>query len=182
MRLLAADLIERLPELSHIRLAQVAISFRQTRKAVKHGIQATLTPLRFEQGSLITVRRRRTWTIERLHGSDGQEFLYLLNFYLPRFQNLPRREKLVTILHELWHIGPAFDGDLRRHPGRCYAHSRSQRDYDAAMEPLAEAWLQINDSSQFDDLLDLNFRQLRATHGGVYGTCIRTPRLVLVPA
>ena len=82
--------------------------------------------------------RRRTggYTIQRLFDSKGQEFLYILTFYLPRFMDLSFREKLITVFHELWHISPQFDGDLRRHPGRCYAHTSSQKEYDAEMEVL----------------------------------------------
>ena len=67
--------------------------------------------------------------------------LYILNFYLPRFLDLPLDEKLTTVAHELWHIGPRFDGDLRRFRGRCYAHSGSQRKYDAQVKRLVAAWL-----------------------------------------
>ena len=62
--------------------------------------------------------------------------LYILNFYLPRFLDLPFREKLTTMLHELWHIGPKFDGDVRRLGGRCFAHGSSQKQYDAHVEAL----------------------------------------------
>ena len=66
--------------------------------------------------------------------------LYLLSIYLPRFQELAWRNS-PRCCTELWHIGPAFDGDLRRHPGRCYAHSRSRRRYEAGIEVLLERWL-----------------------------------------
>ena len=55
--------------------------------------------------------------------------------------NLPLDEKLATILHELWHIGPRFDGDVRRHPGRCYAHTPREAEYHAAMHELKDRWL-----------------------------------------
>ena len=51
IRLLAADMVARLPELARIDLEQVAIRFCQARKAVRHGIQASLTPLRFAGGT-----------------------------------------------------------------------------------------------------------------------------------
>ena len=99
---------------------------RQTINERLH-LRLWLTPLRFEGGRLTSVRRTGRWTIERLYDEAGREMLYLLSFYLPRFLEHPLREKLATVVHELWHIGPGFDGDLRRHPGRCYAHSHSQR-------------------------------------------------------
>lgn len=117
-------------------MSQVAIRFCQARKAVRHGLHASLTPLRFEGGELFRRRGGRTWTVERVYDVSGQEMLYLLSFYLPRFLERPFEAKLSTVVHELWHVGPKFDGDLRRHPGRCYAHSHSQKQYDALMDSL----------------------------------------------
>ena len=178
MRTLCADLARRLPELGHIELERVAIRFCQARKAARHGLQATLTPMRFEQGELVSRRRGRAWTIERLYDASGREMLYLLSFYLPRFLERSFEEKLATVVHELWHISPRFDGDLRRHPGRCYAHSHSQKQYDAAMHQLAQKWLSLDPPAATHDFLRLSFTQLERDHGGVFGQKIPTPKLV----
>lgn len=178
VRRLCADMVVRVEELRHIDLDRVAIRYCQTRKPVAHGIQASLTPLRFQAGSLYTTRRRKRWTIERMHDPSGREFLYLLSFYLPRFQQLPFEEKLITVFHELWHIGPTFDGDIRRMPGRCHVHTARQCEYDAEMKKLADKWLALHPPAELHAFLRLNFRQLAQTHGGVYGVRIRTPRLI----
>jgi hypothetical protein len=171
-------MVGRLPELSHIDLTRVAFSFRQTRKSVPYGIQATLTPLRFAGGSRYAKRRGRTWTVEQVRDNDGREMLYVLNLYLPRFMNHPLREKLVTLVHELWHISPDFNGDLRRHAGRCYAHSHSQKEYDAAMAVLVDRWLAARPDENLYAFLGCNFRELAQRHGGVCGMRIPAPKLV----
>ena len=180
MRALCEDLVTRLPELSHIDLDRVAVSFCQTRKRVPHGYQATLTPMRFEGGSLTTVRGGRRYTAERLYDRSGSEMLYILSFYLPRLLDLDSNEKLVTILHELWHIGPEFDGDLRRYGGRCYAHTHSEKQYDAHMQHLADRWLALAPPAQGCPLLRFNFRELRQRFGRVFGEKIPHPKLILV--
>lgn len=181
IRRLAADVTTRLPELSHIDLARVAIRFCQARKAVRHGLWASLTPLRFHSGALTMTRRGRTWAVQRVHDEEGREMLYLLSFYLPRFMNLPPREKLATVIHELWHISPRFDGDLRRHPGRCYAHTHSQNSYDRQMHALAEKWLALGPPAELHAFFEDDFCQLERRHGQVFGTKIPTPKLVRVP-
>ncbi|MDZ4781039.1 MAG: putative metallopeptidase [Planctomycetia bacterium] len=178
IRRLCHDMVARVEEFSHVDMRRVAIRYCQTRKAVSHGIQASLTPLRFEQGSLFMTRRRRRWTIQRLHDPSGTEMLYLLSFYLPRFQQLPFEEKLITVFHELWHIGPAFDGDIRRLPGRCHVHSSSKCEYDAEMKRFVDKWLSRNPPPSLHEFLRHNFRQLAQAHGGVFGTRIRTPKLI----
>jgi len=180
MRALCADMTSRLPELGHIDLDRVAIRFCQARKAVSYGIQATLTPLRFEGGQLFTMRRGRRWTLQRLYGPAGEEMLYLLSFYLPRFLEHSLQEKLSTVIHELWHISPQFDGDVRRHPGRCYAHSHSQREYDAEMNRLTEKWLSLNPPASTYEFMRHSFRELQTKRGPVYGLKIATPRMIRV--
>jgi len=173
-------MVGRLPELQHIDLERVAITFRQARKSVRHGVQATLTPLRFEGGSSHLVRGGRTWTVQRLYDPLGREMLYVLSVYLPRFMEHPLREKLITVVHELWHISPSFDGDLRRHPGRCYAHSHSQSEYDAEMGRLVDRWLALGPDESLYAFLKCSFRELHQRHGPIHGVHIPLPKLIPV--
>jgi hypothetical protein len=167
----------RLDALRHINMSLVAVSFRQTRKRMQGGLYASLTPLRFAGGETHTVRRGRKFSIQRVE-VDGREMLYLLNFYLPRFLDLAFHEKLTTITHELFHIGPRCDGDLRRFDGRCYAHSHSHADFDAQAEQLAQRWLAHRPEESLYAFLRLDFRQLQAMHGGIYGRRIAAPKLL----
>lgn len=178
MRLFCADAIERISPLGHIDLGHVALSFAQARKRTRHGLYASLTPMRFEGGSLTCRRHARTYTIQRLYDTQGREVFYILTFYLPRFMDLPFREKLVTIFHELWHISPRFDGDLRRHDGRCYAHSHSQKQYDAEMDVLARQYLAAAPPAALYEFLQYDFAGLLARHGRIYGTKVRRPQLL----
>jgi len=179
-RRLCADLVARLPELGHIELDRVAIGFCQTRKPVAHGLYASLTPLRFAGGREHTVRRGRKWAIQRLVDESGTDMLYLLSFYLPRFLDQSLRHKLVTVVHELWHISPQFDGDLRRFAGRCYAHGSSQKRYDTDVERLVDRWLAVDPPASIYAFLRYDFRGLVARYGKVYGAKIPGPRLIPV--
>ena len=170
----------RLPELHHVDPRGVAFSFSQARKRSRYGLWASLTPMRFQGGTLVERRRGRCYTFQRLYDASGREMLYILNVYLPRFLNLSFHEKLVTLVHELWHINPAFNGDLRRHPGRCYAHSHSQERYDATMQELANRWLDLSPPDHVYAFLCCPFAELVRRHGGVYGTHIRHPKLIRI--
>jgi predicted metallopeptidase len=181
MQRLCVDMAVRLPELAHVDMARVAVSFCQTRSSTRQGVFASLTPLRFPGGHSQTVRRGRRLTIQRVVDAAGREMLYLLSFYLPRFLDLPYREKLSTVLHELWHIGPSFDGDLRRFSGRCYAHGGSRKRYDADVESLTQRWLDAEPPNALHALLRHDFRQILADHGGIHGRRYARPRLVPVP-
>ncbi len=182
MRRLCGDIAARISDLNHVAIDRVAFRVCQTRKAVPHGVFASLTPLRFAGGERVTRRRNRLWTIRPLLDSSGQELLYLLSFYLPRFCDQTLEEKLSTVVHELWHIGPAFDGDLRRLPGRFYAHGSSEAEFHDQMRAAARQWLSLSPPPELYAFLECDFRQLCQRHGGVFGARIPTPKLVLASA
>ena len=180
MRRLCVDVCSRLPELAHVDMAQVAVCTSQTRRNVSHGLYASLTPLRFEGGARENTKRGRTYRVEAVLDSSGRELLYILTFFLPRFCDLPLEEKLTTVLHELWHIGPDFDGDLRRFAGRFYAHGPSQKAYDDHVRRLAQKWLSLSPSEHLYDFLHPTFADLVAEHGRVVGLRMRSPKLIPV--
>lgn len=178
MRVVCEELVGRLPELQHINMKHVAIAFAQARNRSKYGMYASLTPMRFEDGSLYTMRRGRRYTVQRLYAREGHEFLYILTFYMPRFMDVDLVEKVSTVIHELWHISPDFNGDIRRFPGRCYAHSSSQKDYDAEMDVLAERWLATNPPRSIYEFMEYRFDELAQLKGPIIGAKIKTPKLL----
>ncbi len=178
IRRICDDMIVRLPELAHIDMTRVVVGFSQTRNGAMHGLFASLTPLRFSGGAPTAMRRGRPHTIESVVGPGGREMLYILNFYLPRFQNLDVRDKLITILHELWHISPDFNGDIRRHAGRYHSHSHSQKEYDQQMGLLADRWLAESPPGEVWEFLREDFAGLAARHAAIVGLKIRRPRIL----
>jgi hypothetical protein len=178
MRLVCQHIAHTMPELGHVDMNRVAVSFGQTRVRTSWGVYASLTPLRFEGGAVVGKKRGRTYAIQQLVDRSGREMLYILTFYLPRFQDQSFREKLVTIFHELWHISPCFDGDLRRHEGRCYAHTHSQAQYDALMGEMADQWLQKGPPAALIEFLQYDFSGLHERHGRVCGVKIPRPKLI----
>src|SRR5690606_18811086 len=99
---------------------------------------------------------------------------------LPRFLDHSFREKLVTVFHELYHIGPKFDGDIRRMDGRYHVHSHSQREYDRQMDRLVETYLRLSPPPELLRFLAADFRTLCQRYGGVCGKRVSIPKLVLV--
>jgi len=178
VRRLCDDIVFRLRQLRHIDMARVALSYSQTRNVSQYGMYASLTPMRFAGGRMHKIRGGEKWGVQRLYDGDGREMLYILDFYLPRFLELGFREKLVTVVHELWHVGPKFDGDIRRFAGRCQAHGSSQAGYDAQVSALVDRYLASNPPGSAYAFLRYDFRQLVARHGRVFGQKIPKPKLL----
>lgn len=177
MRRLCVDVTRRLPEFSHVRMEQIAVTFAQARRRVHYGLQAKLTPLRFEGGALTTTRGGRSYSIQRWH--DGStEMLYILTFYLPRFLDQTFREKLITVVHELYHISPQFNGDIRRLAGHYHVHSHSQKEYDRHMELLVDHYLKRRPPASLYSFLQGSYRDLQTRHGSVVGIRMPIPKLL----
>ncbi|MCL2745430.1 MAG: hypothetical protein FWE67_16440 [Planctomycetaceae bacterium] len=173
-----SDICFRVPELNHIDMRQVAVSFSQTKHSGAYGTFAFVVPLRFENGELFRERGGKRWRIQRCFKRDGTECLYLMYFSVPRFIELTLSQKLETIIHELYHINPAFNGDIRRFSGRCYAHGSSQKDYDAAVQRFAVYWLKQEPPEEIWKFLTLNYKELTERSGRLIGTRIGKPKMV----
>lgn len=178
-RALCADLVAGCPELAHIDVSRLLLGMTQARSGRQHGLQARVTPLRFPKGDLVRQRRGVCYQVQRCV-VDGREMLYLVTFCLPRFLDQSFDDKFVTLFHELYHISPAFDGDLRRHKGRYAMHSHSKRDYDAHMAQLARSYLSRCRNGRLHDFLRMSFAQLQHRHGSVVSVVVPRPKLVPV--
>jgi hypothetical protein len=179
-RRLCADVVRHTPELRHVDVSRVLFGMTQARSGQPHGLQARVTPLRFRGGVLFRRRGGVTYQVQR-YFVDGREMLYLVTFCLPRFLDQDFDDKFVTLFHELYHISPAFEGDLRRHQGRCALHTRSKRLYDAHMADMARGYLSNGADRALHNFLRLDFAQLAHRHGRVLAPVVPRPRLVPVP-
>lgn len=180
---LIADICRRVEEFRHIDPAKVLVCVSTTRGGGIHGVYAKIHPLRFKGGEQTTqIRRgRRRVTCEMpIISHKGTELFYVIYFLLPRFFDLPLREKLVTVFHELYHISPDFDGDIRRFPGRNYAHGSSTKRYNAAMAKLADSYLDKLEDRRTVAFLEGNMDDIRGRHQAVVGRRMAAPRIRIV--
>jgi hypothetical protein len=177
MRRLTADVVRHCAELRHIDVSRLLFCITQARTGRAFGLQARVTPLRFRNGQLTRRRGGVTYQVQR-YFVDRREMLYLVTFCLPRFLDQKFDDKFITLFHELYHIGSAFDGDLRRHEGRYALHSHSKGRYDARMAELARAYLNNGADQPLYSFLRMNFAQLEHRHGSVVGVVVPRPRLL----
>jgi predicted metallopeptidase len=176
MRRLCEDIVRRCESLSHIDMSRVLVSFTPSRSRSRYGLQARLTPLRFRAGRVRRPYRTGEHQVQRFFVNDV-EMLYVLTFCLPRFFNHPLEEKLATVVHELFHIGPAFDGDLRRLAGRCEVHSSRKSRYESHVTEMAKRYLATRERSGVLDFLRFDYRELWQRHGGIRGVVVPRPKV-----
>lgn len=163
--LLVHLLSKRVERLSHLRPGQILHGISQARTRSKYGVYAQCHGLRFRHGAATQpARNGNVWVWPDIK-VRGQSMLYYITYFLPRFLDQPPEDRLHTLLHELYHISPRFDGDLRRFAGRNEYHGNN---YDRIIDGLVEEARPHVDAGQFE-FLQANFDQLTARHGAVMG-------------
>ena len=169
---LMGDVAAVLEELRHVDVSRIAVGFSQARHGGLHGTFATTHALRFDKGAREAALDGRIYAFPRVM-VGGVDALYAITFRLPRFLNLPLDEKLATVVHEMYHISPDFDGTLRRFDGGKPYHTGSRRRFHAAMGQLARSYQAATRRPEFHAFLRQSFSELSAAHGGMVGLRLR---------
>ncbi|WP_085814100.1 hypothetical protein [Geoanaerobacter pelophilus] len=181
---LIRDITARIPQLQHVMPDRLLVCV-STGRTTRGGSLAKIHPLRFAGGERsVKARRGRRSVLCTMPTikHQGEEMLYVIYFLVPRFLELPQREKLITIFHELYHISPACDGDIRRFPGRNYAHGSSTKSYNLLMGKLVDAYLEMIPEHSSLDFLEGDLASLRSRHKAIVGRRLQAPRISITPA
>ena len=127
---LIRDAARRLPELSHLRASRILVVAGEARRASR----ATIRPAHFKE----TGRRASQGRRKPLVRIKGRKVLYVVTLRPLWFLASTTEERIDTILHELYHVSPRFDGTLHR--GR--RHTRLPRArYDRRVRALRRRYL-----------------------------------------
>ena len=182
MHRLVGDLIREVPEFGRFDPDRILVSSSFNRSRRRTGLLAYLLPLKYKGGSPVErrVRGRTAYHWARLPTfRQGREILYVIYFLLPRFLNLSFREKLETIVHELYHIHPDFNGDLRRFKGRSQIHG-SLREYEAVVKRLTSRFLESSVSMEDFAFLKKNFWHASRLWDGIEAIHLPEPKPKLI--
>lgn len=175
MTLLVKDIVKTHPGFNHIMPEGVLIAISPSNGS-KNGVVAKLRPMRFEGGSRTKLHRGVEYIAPEV-SICGKNILYIIYFHLPRFLNHGKfKNKLATVLHELYHISPLFNGDIRRFPGKNYAHGNSRRDYDRLIDIYTGEYIGSTAYPEVSAFLTHRYSELKRKHGAIYGDMIRISR------
>lgn len=172
----ADDICRRLPELSHVNPRRILFCLTRARQSSPGGTYAKIIPMRFPDASPLKTSGGKLFSLPQIPTAEG-DVLYLIYVYVPRFFTLPFERRLLTLIHELYHIAPAFDGTIRRIGSR--AHGASREQFNANLQPMVERYLAGNPPEELFVLLrgDLNALAREAT---LVGRSLPLPKAVMV--
>lgn len=178
MQNLIEDIVENCDYFNHVDLGRVIISAKSSKTSGLDGVYAQIFPLRYRNGAYSGIerigKRLERYRMDPIY-RERREMLYILYFYLPRFLNLSFLEKTTTIFHELYHISPEFNGDLRRFPGKNFMHGSSLGKYDSLMTALARDYLFRTSNLEKSDFLRFGSRSIQKRYGKLKYTQIPEP-------
>jgi predicted metallopeptidase len=174
-----AEIVSRSPSLAHIDVGRVLVCIGSNRSGRRGGMYGKLIPLRFENGSEIVRYRGRYYTLPAV-SHNGTDCLYIIYFYMPRFFDLPWTEKLRVIFHELYHISPRFDGDIRRMGAVKTAHGHSKKHFDSLYAAELKTFSEHIRGTSVMTFLEMNTGALYRSYRKVTGVRMKSPRPVLL--
>jgi predicted metallopeptidase len=149
------DIVRSSQSLAHIDVGSTLVCVGSNKTGRRGGLFGKLIPLRFENGSSVLSYRGRVYTIPEI-SHNGRTCLYIIYFYMPRFFDLPRDEKLRVIFHELYHISPRFDGDIRRMGAVKKAHGHSKKHFDTLYDSDLQSFIQNIRHTQHHPFLSMD--------------------------
>ncbi len=166
------------PSFSHIDARCITVCISSGRNG-RGGICGKLVPLRFQDGHRV-IRHRNTLYRMPDVSRNGVPQLYIIYFYMPRFFDRDARDKLRIIFHELYHISPSFNGDIRRMAEKKSAHGHSREAFDRHFQAECELYYRHIQDSPYMRFLSLDSQGLHSTFKKVRSVRMKHPKPVLV--
>jgi hypothetical protein len=168
------DLCARLPEFAHINPRQLLVCMARARHSRGGGVFAKIVPMRFPDGTPFKIINGRQYALSQIPTPQG-DILYLIYVYIPRFFEQPFERRLLTLVHELYHIAPAFDGTIRR-IGRG-AHGNSRDSFNAQLQPFIDRYLASQPVEDTLSILHSDFKVL-AREYTLTGRAMSVPKAI----
>jgi len=175
MELLVDDIVKTHPFFKHIIPDNILIAISPS-NGNKSGVVAKLRPIHFEGGLRTKIVRGNEYEAPEVI-INGINILYIVYFHLPRYLDHGNHKiKLSTVLHELHHISPLFNGDIRRYLGKNYAHGSSRKNFDDLINIYTDEYIESTSHPELSYFLKYKYSELRRKYGAICGDMIRIPR------
>lgn len=160
LSLITHEMIIRTPEFRGYDINRMLICCASNRSDSRGGIYGKLVPLKFEGGSDIINFHGRTYTIPKII-HNNIEIRYLIYYYHPKFFDISAREKVNVMFHELYHISPDFNGDIRRMGKFKKTHGHSKKSFEEKYLDYAEEFYSYVKETPYHAFLEMSSRDLQ---------------------
>ncbi|HPS86815.1 MAG TPA: putative metallopeptidase [Spirochaetota bacterium] len=160
LTLIIHDMVELTEEFKCFDLNKILICCASNRKDFRGATYGKLLPLRFKDGSEIIKHNGRFYTIPKVK-VNNMEILYIIYFYIPKFFNLSAKDKVNVMFHELFHINPEFNGDIRRMGKFKAAHGHSRKSFEEKYIEYADTFFEKIEDAPYYNFLKMNSEDIQ---------------------
>jgi hypothetical protein len=174
LTLIIAEIAGRVPSYRHVDPSRTLVCVGTNRNG-RGAIFGKLVPLRFRDGAETVRHGGRIYRMPRVLSGDIEQ-LYVIYFYFPRFFDLEPFEKLRVIFHELHHIHPGFNGDIRRMGKVRASHGSSRERFESHFEDDLHAFHEYIRHTPYMNFLSLNTALMRGTFSRIKARRLKVPR------
>ena len=159
LTLIIHDIIKSTDEFKSFDINKILVCCASSRRDFKGAIYGKLQPLRFKDGSEIIKHNNKYYTIPKIVLNDI-EILYVLYLYIPKFFDMTAKDKINVMFHELYHISPEFNGDIRRMSNIKSAHGHSKKSFEEKYIQYASTYFSKIHTTPFNGFLQMNFEEI----------------------
>ena len=163
----------------HLEIKRILICIASNRGKARGGTYGKLVPLKFKDGSDILHYKSRIYAMPKII-NNGIPLLYLVYFYSPKFIDITPFEKLRVIFHELYHISPEFNGDIRRVSKVKVFHGYSTKSFNAQFENDLHMFYKYISNTIFMKFLQMDSKLLQKNFQKIFSRRMKLPKPILV--
>ncbi len=181
LSLIIHDMVKSTDEFKSFDMNKILICCASNRSDGRGAIYGKLSPLRFQDGSEIIKHNGRFYTIPKLK-VNNIEILYVIYFYIPKFFNLSAKDKVNVMFHELYHINPEFNGDIRRMGKFKSAHGHSRKSFEEKYIEYADAFFETIKEAPYYNFLQMKTEDIQEHFKKIRYRRMKTIKPVLLTA
>jgi len=160
LTLIIHDMVNSTEEFKSFDLNKILVCCASNRKDFRGATYGKLLPLRFKDGSDIIKHNGRFYTIPKVKLNEV-EILYIIYLYIPKFFNLSAKDKVNVMFHELYHINPEFNGDIRRMGKFKSAHGHSRKSFEEKYIEYADNFFRNIKETPYFNFLQMNSEDIQ---------------------
>lgn len=179
LTLIIKEMINNTEEFKLFDINKILLCCGTNKSTSRGGIYGKLVPLKFENGNDIIKHKGFYYTIPRLT-INNIEIIYIIYLYIPKFLDLTAKQKIDVMFHELYHINPEFNGDIRRMGKFKKAHGHSRKSFDEKYREYAEVFYEKIEDTPFMNFLNMDTHALKKEFKRICYRRMKVPKPVRI--
>ena len=155
------------------------VCLSSNRDGSKGATYGKVVPLCYLNGSQSVIYKNQKYTMP-LVKKNNNIIKYLLYIYLPKFFDLSVKGKLYVLFHELYHINPNFDGDIRNMGNFKRVHGYSIKYFNSFFIKELEDFEKYIKLTSYQNFLEMDHNFFKNNYLSIKGFKVKIPKPTII--